>query len=938
MELGPVSPQQAMDRSGPRASTRPRVSPAAARRRMALQAAVLAVLVGAAVALPSLRGGAPRGAHAASSAAQPGASVPAAAWARISATLGAQRPAYRIEGGSGALRASNPAQGVSASFTGAGIALRAASLDLRLGLRTIGRSGEQIDLGPVAPSASANRVRYARSSVAEWYANGPLGIEQGFTIPRRVGARGPGPLTLTTGVSSDARATLARGGRAVTFSHGGTSLRYGGLVATDATGRLLHSWLALAGGKLLLRVDDAHARYPLTIDPLIQTGGKLTPNAGEQAAPSLLGASVALSGDGSTILVGAPRDNGGLGAAWVFVRSGASWVQQGSKLTSGEPSSGVEQEECDEEGLEEVGECAFGASVALSEDGNTALVGAPSGTQAPGAAWVFTRSGGTWEKQKMLTGGDGGRFGRSVALSGDGDTALVGDPSGGLHRGEALVFTRSGSTWTAQQPPLTPSASEHIGQVHFGRSVALSGDGDTALVGAPAYSEYSGAAWSFARSGSAWTQASKLTAEGGEAHFGRSVALSGDGDTALVGGPSADENRGAAWVFTGSASSFEQPGRELAPTAEGELGATVEAGKGRFGTSVALSGGGTRALVGAPREDGLHGEVTGYALTGGVWVSEVPLAGSEATSWAGSGTSVALSDNGETAAIGAPHNEAQAGGAWAFAFVPPTLLPPPQVTGVAPGHGPASGGTLVRIRGKDFERTREQEPVVMFGAEPASSVRLLTKELIQAVSPPGAEGQVVDVTVQTLTGNSEPTKEDKFRYEGSSQGGSEPEKPGGKGGSGSSSSTSSSGSGTPAADPASGGVLGAAGAGAAACKVSLSSKRITVSRYRSAAVRLVRTGAGQCRGTLTLRYRQKTKGKHYKLRMIGSARFSIAPGKSLVVKVALNKLGRKLFRSGHGKLNASAAVVRTMPTPTLARSASVRLSVQKARKRSAAKK
>ncbi len=70
-------------------------------------------------------------------------------------------------------------------------------------------------------------------------------------------------------------------------------------------------------------------------------------------------------------------------------------------------------------------------------------------------------------------------------------------------------------------------------------------------------------------------------------------------------------------------------------------------------------------------------------------------------------------------------------------------------------------------------------------------------------------------------------------------------------------------------------------------------------------------------------------GKRFRLRTIGSARFSIPPGASQVVRMRLNKLGRKLFAAGHGKLNASVAVVRTTPAPKLAKTASVRLSVKK---------
>ena len=101
------------------------------------------------------------------------------------------------------------------------------------------------------------------------------------------------------------------------------------------------------------------------------------------------GYSVALSADGNTALIGGDRDNGEVGAAWVFTRSGSTWTQQGAKLT----------------GSGEIGAGAFGDSVALSADGNTALIGGYRDNEGVGAAWVFTRSGSTWTQQgAKLTG------------------------------------------------------------------------------------------------------------------------------------------------------------------------------------------------------------------------------------------------------------------------------------------------------------------------------------------------------------------------------------------------------------------------------------------------------------------------------------------------------------------------------------------------------
>ena len=143
--------------------------------------------------------------------------------------------------------------------------------------------------------------------------------------------------------------------------------------------------------------------YPVKIDPFDQQGPALTGSGA--SGDARFGASVALSGNGTTALVGGWKDASEAGAAWVFTRSGESWTQQGPKLTgSGEAGAG-----------------RFGSSVALSEDGNTALVGGPRDASEAGAAWVFTRSGESWTQQgSKLTGSEAvgaARFGIGVALS-----------------------------------------------------------------------------------------------------------------------------------------------------------------------------------------------------------------------------------------------------------------------------------------------------------------------------------------------------------------------------------------------------------------------------------------------------------------------------------------------------------------------------------------
>ena len=134
----------------------------------------------------------------------------------------------------------------------------------------------------------------------------------------------------------------------------------------------------------------------------------------------------------------------------------------------------------------------FGISVALSSDGNTAIAGADwadvDGAMDQGAAYVFTRSGGSCTQQVKLTALDGAAgdlFGYTVALSSDGNTAIAGADcatvGGNDSQGAAYVFTRSGAAWSEQARLI---ASDGAASDRFGVAVALSSDGNTAIAGA----------------------------------------------------------------------------------------------------------------------------------------------------------------------------------------------------------------------------------------------------------------------------------------------------------------------------------------------------------------------------------------------------------------------------------------------------------------------
>ena len=349
--------------------------------------------------------------------------------------------------------------------------------------------------------------------------------------------------------------------------------------------------------------DESGAAYVFTrSDAGWSQEAKLTANDAE--AGDQFGGSIALFGE--TILVGARRDdhNGDQsGAAYLFTRYESDWIQQ-AKLTAADGEAGAE----------------FGRSVALSDD--TVIIGAARDDEKgedSGSVYVFTRSGTNWSQLAKLTAADGAKgdvFGISVAL--DGDTALIGadlDDDKGENSGSVYVYTRSKGTWS-QQAKLTAADAGNVDI--FGVRVAISGD--TALIAARRDDDDvngvdSGSAYVFIRSGTSWTQQAKLTANDAEAGdlFGFNVALYGD--TGIVTAAMDDDkgpNSGAAYVFTRSGSDWSQ---------QTKLTAADGAADDVFGWSVSLSG--NTAMIGAPTSifelPGGPGSAYIFQRSGGSW-------------------------------------------------------------------------------------------------------------------------------------------------------------------------------------------------------------------------------------------------------------------------------------------------------------------------------
>jgi gliding motility-associated-like protein len=187
--------------------------------------------------------------------------------------------------------------------------------------------------------------------------------------------------------------------------------------------------------------------------------------------------------------VGGPNDNYNIGAAWVFTRSGSTWSQQGAKLT----------------GTDVIVQSVQGASVSISADGNTAIVGGGADSNNVGAAWVYSRTAGAWSQQGpkligtgAIYGSNGAAQGNAVSLSADGNTAVIGGYGDNNGAGAMWVYTRSGGVWTQRGSKLigTNAINGRFGaeQATF---VALSSDGTTVIEGGPEDNAQVGAAWVF---------------------------------------------------------------------------------------------------------------------------------------------------------------------------------------------------------------------------------------------------------------------------------------------------------------------------------------------------------------------------------------------------------------------------------------------------------
>ncbi|MEO8741087.1 MAG: hypothetical protein ABI537_15465 [Casimicrobiaceae bacterium] len=451
--------------------------------------------------------------------------------------------------------------------------------------------------------------------------------------------------------------------------------------------------MSLAKFKVLLLMSAALLSPLAATAQLPQQGPKLVGSSA--VGISLQGISVSTSSDGNTAIVGGYGDNANAGAAWVYIRSGVTWSQQGPKLVGAGATGNAKQ----------------GISVSLSADGNTAIVGGYEDDSLIGATWVFTRAGGIWTQQGPKLVGTGAtanaQQGYVVSLSRDGNTAVIGGygDNGGV--GAVWIFARSGGVWTQQGAKLIGTGA--VGSSIQGTAVSLSVDGNTALVGGANDNSFVGAVWVYTRSGGVWTQqGGKIVGTGatGAARQGISVALAGDGNTALVGGYLDNATAGASWVYTRSGGVWTQQGSKLVGS-----GAV---GNARQGYSVALSDDGNTGAVGGYADNANAGAAWMFSRSGSVWTQlGSKLVGTGAVGAALQGASVALSGDSATAIVGGYGDNSGIGAAWVYSSVVASLASDLVYTPIGPCRimdtrhatlasgvqGPLQGNILYQIPG-----------------------------------------------------------------------------------------------------------------------------------------------------------------------------------------------------------------------------------------------
>jgi hypothetical protein len=358
--------------------------------------------------------------------------------------------------------------------------------------------------------------------------------------------------------------------------------------------RKTHQWTAIAAVALLLTSLGLVAP-PTQVVRAVTTISQVGSDIDGKAAGDNSGYSVAMSGDGTRIAIGAILNDGNNGNSdnsghvRVYTRTGTTWEQTGSDIYGEAAANGS------------------GYSVAMSRDGTIIAIGSPFNDGNSGHVRVYTWNGTSWTQRGDDINGEAAfdQSGKSVAMSEDGTIIAIGAPnngiSGSLH-GHVRVYTWNGTSWTQRGDDINGEAAFD----GSGYSVAMSADGALIAIGAfgNAGSGYnSGHVRIYTWNGTSWTQrGDDINGEAAGDQSGYSVAMSADGTRIAIGAIDNGNDSGHVRVYIWNGTSWEN----IPPDIDGEASSDL------LGYSVAMSRSGTRIAIGAPLNDNNNGINSGH--------------------------------------------------------------------------------------------------------------------------------------------------------------------------------------------------------------------------------------------------------------------------------------------------------------------------------------
>jgi WD40 repeat protein len=380
-------------------------------------------------------------------------------------------------------------------------------------------------------------------------------------------------------------------------------------------------------------IAPAALALTITAPPTGQIGNDLLGEADDDQ----FGYSVALSADGTRVIVGANFNDGtgtNAGHARVFERSGDAWVQLGADLDG------------------EAAEDRYGSSVAISDDGSRVAVGSylnDGGGISSGNVRVFDLVGGAWVQVGTDIDGPLHRgAGWALAMSASGHRVVAGGPTSGDDAGAVIVHELISNVWVQVGDQFFQTSGE------LGHAVTMSDDGNRIAFSLPSAggSSLPGTTRVFDWNGTTWVAVgSPINGENISDFAGNSLSLSGAGDVLAIGAP---RNVGEGLAGGGGTGGHVRVYR-LESGVWTQLGADLDGPPGSMlGSSVSISGDGTRLVAGAPS----HSLVIFYTLSGGTWT---PSATPDFGSGGRNGSAVAISADGTVAASGSIYHDSARG-------------------------------------------------------------------------------------------------------------------------------------------------------------------------------------------------------------------------------------------------------------------------------------